>query len=231
MTREEFLNNYWAYYLMLEDRFVHTLNYVELSQDNEDVYSNEYAALIQMIGAEIDSFFKVCCGFNASDIKNITDYYHSITTNYPGILTQEVSVRAANMTFKPFDGWNGTQAKQSLFWWLAFDNDFSCWISVHKPFIHRVHYRAFQLVMKIHCGLLFMLQGVIIDDLLVRIAVEITKLQIRCQFYKPRMCHKIFIQSHFSDSTFFIDIYPLPIIITETVCTFNIAEHSPSFPR
>lgn len=41
MTREEFLNNYWAYYLMLEDRFVHTLNYVELSQDNEDVYSNE----------------------------------------------------------------------------------------------------------------------------------------------------------------------------------------------
>src|SRR5699024_3617242 len=103
MTREEFLNNYWAYYLMLENRFVHTLNYVELSQDNEDVYSNEYAALIQMIGAEIDSFFKVCCGFNASDIKNITDYYHSITTNYPGILTQEVSVRAANMTFKPFD--------------------------------------------------------------------------------------------------------------------------------
>ena len=122
MTREEFLNNYWVYYLMLEDRFVHTLTYVELSQDNEDVYSNEYAALIQMIGAEIDSFFKVCCGFNASDIKNITDYYHSITTNYPGILTQEVSVRAANMTFKPFDGWNGTQAKQSLFWWLAFDN-------------------------------------------------------------------------------------------------------------
>ena len=60
MTREEFLNNYWAYYLMLEDRFVHTLNYVELSQDNEDVYSNEYAAIIHIIGAEIDSFFKVC---------------------------------------------------------------------------------------------------------------------------------------------------------------------------
>lgn len=121
MTREEFLNNYWAYYLMLEDRFVHTLNYVELSKANQKVYSNEYAALIQMIGAEIDSFFKVYCGFNASDIKNITDYYHSITTTYPGILTQEVSVRVANMTFKPFDGWNGTKPGQSLFWWSAFD--------------------------------------------------------------------------------------------------------------
>lgn len=122
MTRKEFLNNYWAYYLMLEDRFVHTLNYVELSEDNENVYSNEYAGLIQMIGAEIDSFFKVYCGFGASETKNIADYYRSITTNYPGILTQEVSIKAANMTFKPFDGWNGAQPKQSLFWWLAFDN-------------------------------------------------------------------------------------------------------------
>ena len=57
MTREEFLRDYWAYYLMLEKKFVHTLNYVSLHTDNESVFSNEYAALIQMIGAEMDSFF------------------------------------------------------------------------------------------------------------------------------------------------------------------------------
>lgn len=26
------------------------------------------------------------------------------------------------MSIIPFDGWNGAQPKQSLFWWLAFDN-------------------------------------------------------------------------------------------------------------
>lgn len=122
MTREEFLCDYWAYYLMLERKFMHTLDYVSLHTDNESAYSNEYAALIQMIGSEIDSFFKVYCGFGASDIKSITEYCCSVTTDYPGILTQKVSVRAAKMTFKPFEGWDREKARQSLFWWNAFDN-------------------------------------------------------------------------------------------------------------
>lgn len=122
MNREQFLRDYWAYYLMLEEKFVNTLNYVALSKDNEKTYSNEYAGLIQMIGAELDSFFKVYCGFGASEIKKISDYYQYVSADYSGILTQEVRVRTANLTFKPFDGWNGTKAKQSLFWWLAFDN-------------------------------------------------------------------------------------------------------------
>ena len=122
MTREEFLRDYWAYYLMLEKKFVHTLNYVSLHTDNESVFSNEYAALIQMIGAEMDSFFKVYCGFAASDNKNISHYHPIITNDYPGILSQQVRVRSADMSIIPFDGWNGAQPKQSLFWWLAFDN-------------------------------------------------------------------------------------------------------------
>ena len=67
MQREEFLRNYWAYYLLLEEKFIHTLNYVELAKENFGTYSNEYAALIQMIGAELDSFFKVYC---ASELSN-----------------------------------------------------------------------------------------------------------------------------------------------------------------
>ena len=114
MNREQFLRDYWAYYLMLEEKFVETLNYVALSKDNEKTYSNEYAALLQMIGAELDSFFKVYCGFGASEVKNISDYYQFVTTDYPEILTQEIRVRSADLTFRPFEGWNGIQAKQSL---------------------------------------------------------------------------------------------------------------------
>ena len=39
MTREEFLYDYWAYYLMLERKFMHTLDYVSLHTDNESAYS------------------------------------------------------------------------------------------------------------------------------------------------------------------------------------------------
>ena len=67
MDREAFLRDYWAYYIMLEDKFIHTLNYVELSEDNFNTHSNEYAALMQMIGGELDSFFKIYCGFDPTD--------------------------------------------------------------------------------------------------------------------------------------------------------------------
>ena len=54
MNRETFLRDYWAYYLMLEEKFIHTTNYVTLAEDNYGTYSNEYAALMQMIGGELD---------------------------------------------------------------------------------------------------------------------------------------------------------------------------------
>lgn len=122
MTRDEFMRDYWAYYLMLEDRFIHTLNYVELSTDNKDAYSNEYAGLLQMIGAEMDSFFKVYCGYAPTDPKNISDYANYVISDFPGITSQEVSIKLADMIITPFDGWDATRAKKSLPWWLAFDN-------------------------------------------------------------------------------------------------------------
>lgn len=122
MNREQFLRDYWAYYLMLEEKFIHTLNYVALAADNEKVYSNEYAGLIQMIGAEMDSFFKAYCGFLSSDNRNISHYYSSVVSDFPDILNQEVKIRMADMTIKPFFGWDGHQPKKSLFWWEAFDN-------------------------------------------------------------------------------------------------------------
>lgn len=63
MTRKEFLQHYWCYYLVLEEKFRNTLNYVELDQDNERTFSNEYALLLQAIGAELDNFLKFIADF------------------------------------------------------------------------------------------------------------------------------------------------------------------------
>ena len=59
MTRQEFLKDYWQYYLMLEKQFVNTLQYVDLDNNNFTTFSNQYANLLQAIGSELDSFFKV----------------------------------------------------------------------------------------------------------------------------------------------------------------------------
>ena len=122
MNRETFLRDYWAYYLMLEEKFIHTTSYVTLAEDNYGTYSNEYAALMQMIGGELDSFFKVYCGYAPTDFKKISDYYTYLMQDYPDVLNQKINVRSADIVFQPFAGWDGTRAKQSLPWWMAFDN-------------------------------------------------------------------------------------------------------------
>ena len=95
MNREMFMRDYWAYYLMLEEKFIHTTNYVTLSIDNDNAYSNEYAALMQMIGGELDSFFKVYCGYAPTDFKKISDYYMYLMQDYPDVLNQKINVRSA----------------------------------------------------------------------------------------------------------------------------------------
>lgn len=119
MNTQEFEKNYWRYYLMLEAKFVHTLQYVTLSNDNFDTYSNEYAHLIQTVGAELDAFFKVYCGFAPKALKNISDYAAFILQDWPGIKKQVV--KADEISLQPFENWEEHRAKQSLFWWEAFD--------------------------------------------------------------------------------------------------------------
>ena len=128
MDREAFLRDYWAYYLMLEEKFIHTLNYVELAKENFGTYSNEYAALIQMIGAELDSFFKVYCASELSNHMgkrptNIIDYRECIKRIYPDIAKQIVEVRSANIKFCPYEIWQVCASKKNqkpLPWWKAF---------------------------------------------------------------------------------------------------------------
>ena len=63
MNRKELSQNHWKYYLMLEKRFVESIEFVELHEDNFDAFSNGYALLIQAIGAELDTVFKEFCNY------------------------------------------------------------------------------------------------------------------------------------------------------------------------
>ncbi len=122
MTRDDFIRNYWNYYLSLENRVLQTSSYVTIDVENEKTFSNEYAILMQAIGGELDSFFKEYCGFNPNDLKRISDYASCVLNDYPDIKTQSITVLGTEMKLTPFKNWDAAQAKQSLFWWSAYDD-------------------------------------------------------------------------------------------------------------
>lgn len=130
MTRKE-LHEYWRYFLLLEKRFIETIDYTELNQTNYKTFSNNYALLMQAIGAEMDTMFKIYCGFNNDDRKTIADYVKAIddeeqnqkpqhAIDHP-FRDQEVQVSGYDITLQPFKDWNSSKPKQSLVWWDAFD--------------------------------------------------------------------------------------------------------------
>ena len=101
MTRKELSRKYWKYYRMLEDRFLYTGNFVEINPSNFLTFSNEYALLIQGIGAELDNFFKIYCGLETSDRKTIADYSRFILSDYPDIVNDTISVLGTEIKVTP----------------------------------------------------------------------------------------------------------------------------------
>ena len=119
MTRDEFEDNCWRYYKLLEKSFVEIMTYVELDTRNYDTFSYEFVRQLQGIGAEIDSVMKVICGFNSSDRKNTNDYCPIILGKYTDITTNEINVQ--NIVIKPFENWNAQNPTSSLFWYEAYN--------------------------------------------------------------------------------------------------------------
>lgn len=116
------LNNYWKYYLMLENRLINTFQYVELNEKNYNTFSNEFSLLITAAGNELDIIFKILCNYDLDDNKNIKFYSKVIYDNYPQLLNDEVSINETNIVIKPFENLDINSSKKSLFWWAIYDN-------------------------------------------------------------------------------------------------------------
>lgn len=121
MTRDELLCNYWNYYLHLENKIIGTQNYVEWNEHNYETFSNEFASIIQVTGAELDNFFKAYCGIEGRNY-SITNYADFILNDFPEITEQKVRIRDKGMELQPFNGWDTAQASQSLEWWQGYND-------------------------------------------------------------------------------------------------------------
>lgn len=122
MEREAFLQNYWNYYLVLENRFINAVNYVALNSDNYNTYSFEFVNLILLIGSELDVTMKYLSGISESDRASIQNYADKILVEYPEILTREIKIQGMADTCKPFEGWNVDHPADSLVGWNAYNS-------------------------------------------------------------------------------------------------------------
>lgn len=125
MDRTIFMNNYFRYYILLENKFISTLNYVELNEENFSTYSVEYAHQFLAIGSELDTFFKIYCGFNSEERKNIIDYTRHIMNAYPEIASQKIEVINSNIEIIPYADWSQWNPPYTvsnlLDWWEAYN--------------------------------------------------------------------------------------------------------------
>ena len=82
------------------------MNYVELTEENFSTYSVEYAHQLLAIGSELDTFFKIYCGFNSDERKNIIDYTWRIMNVYPEIPSQKIEIINTDIEIIPYAAWS-----------------------------------------------------------------------------------------------------------------------------
>ena len=133
MTREEFCNRFWSYYIALENDFLTTQRYVafnygdNLEYDNQDhadkgnseCYSIEFVKQYQAICSEIDVILKSMCSEFCGDktADNICKYAAAIIKNFPNIVNQKVEMN--KLELQPFINWSETN---SPVWWKNYND-------------------------------------------------------------------------------------------------------------
>jgi hypothetical protein len=106
----------WNYFLPVEAELVTCARYVEFSPANYGCYSNEFAKLILLAAAEVDSVWQALCAHLNPSAKagNIADYYPILLAQYPLLTKCEIAIPRYQLTFCPWKDW--TEVKRPDWW-------------------------------------------------------------------------------------------------------------------
>ena len=113
-TREEFLQRYWSYYLLLEKDCLETERYLAIDELNFSSYSNEYIKQYQTICSEIDVIAKSFCKELDSNFrgKNIDTYCKAIIDNNSDFSNRVIKVKNRSMEITPWQNWSYVMVAQ-----------------------------------------------------------------------------------------------------------------------
>lgn len=119
MTRNEFLTQYWRYYLSLEKDFIQLTRYVGLYEENFNVFSDEIHKQLISVGIEFENISKKICeilNIPLSKEANIGEFKQWI----PKIEVKVVNIYSLNhFNLLPFEI---TNKKIYLKWWNSYNS-------------------------------------------------------------------------------------------------------------
>ncbi len=139
MNANDFIKNYWQYYIELEKQVIETQRFVAFDSKNNATFSMEYIKLLQVICSEIDVVGKaIGQHFNPSFVvdkkTNINKWGYAVQNALPTIQTTQV-IFWAEFKMVPWAKWkyvlkakgkypilDTSVGAQSPFWWNAYNS-------------------------------------------------------------------------------------------------------------
>ncbi len=125
MQEKEF-ETYWKYFLIIDDDLKKTDRYVQHCKENLNVYSSEFARIILVACAEIDTIcrllckeIKPTCNFTDAQTKDgkIDKYANIVLSEFPKLPTTEIYVNTIQEYISQWDGWLIKPNYHSPTWW------------------------------------------------------------------------------------------------------------------
>lgn len=117
MLVREFNESFWSYYLMLENDFIKTLEYVELDKRNFSSFSKTYVMLFLAICSEVDVVLKFYVHqFVRRETKNIHQHAAVILLHRPEIKDKEITISGRKgITLYPWKEWSANPNGKARF--------------------------------------------------------------------------------------------------------------------
>lgn len=128
MTENDF-TNYWEYFLQIDEDLMKTNRYIQHTEKNLKAYSSEFARIILVACAEIDTICRLLCKEidSSCDFPNdstrsgdIKEYCKIIIGQYPKLPTTEIVFTTLQEKKKPWDGWANLPTYKSPNWWKEY---------------------------------------------------------------------------------------------------------------
>ena len=121
LDADNFLNQYWKYYLTLEEEFIELEKIIPIDSVNENTFSLKYLELLFSICSEIDVVFKQLLLFKEYDGNpkdwDMPDYMKFIKGNCNGF-TQEKAIYNNRIETSPYFEWS---ENKNLTWWIKYN--------------------------------------------------------------------------------------------------------------
>lgn len=112
----------WRYYLTLERDFMATTAFSEIDARNYGTFSDRYAALMLLIGSEVDVIAKIICKIIDPTLRpsNVVQYRQAISQKYPWLYCIKIYSRQFGVQLMPWRFWSPTQNRSPV-WWSAYN--------------------------------------------------------------------------------------------------------------